>query len=159
MYNFTKHSIDWLNIYVFRPEVGDVWKKRFTAGTTPANQETLNIYALGSFRTSAIGFSQDFQVGDTSLDTALVEFPSGEDYSEEPVTAPACRLCISTQDKSAWKREKKTISAGATVNLMQGQLAFVLPLTGWSGGGAPDLRNAPFVMPVDGFVYVFTKAA
>ncbi len=77
-YDFKKHTFDWLSVYVSTPTVGLVLKKQYSAGVTPANQATLNVYASGKFEVSceAAAFKQVLGVGECSLDVAVDIFPT-----------------------------------------------------------------------------------
>lgn len=160
MYTFKKFQFDWLNVFVFTPGVGALWKKRFTAGVTPQNQSTLNIYGLGKFRVTAeaAGFEQLLGVGESSLDLTIGEFPTEGLVVESPTEGPACRICLSVEGGGKWSRVKQTVAAGETVNLEPNQIAAVIPATGWDGSGAPDIRvGNPFTVGVDSYVYSMQK--
>jgi hypothetical protein len=160
MYKFRQYKLGWLNIYVANPVVGAIWQKQFAPGVTPQNQFSLNVYTLGRFKitTEANDFSQVLGVGNSSLDIQLDEFPSDGLVFETPIEGPACRLCLSVEGGGKWSRVRKVVTSGEMVELTDGQIALVVPQTGWNGDGAPDVRaGVSFAVERDSFVFVMQR--
>lgn len=160
MYEFRKFQFEWLRVYVATPPVGAVWKKQFSPGVTPQNQFSLNLYTAGKFQITAesTGFSQVLGVGDSNLDISLLEFPSVGLVLESPLEGPACRMCLSVDGGGKWDRVRSDVQSGATVALTGGQIAAVVPKSGWTGVGVPDIRvGSSFAVDGDSFVFVMNR--
>ena len=161
MYEFIKFQFDWLLVYVAKPSVNDVLKKRFSTGVTPQNQSTLNIYSSGKFKASVdeASFSQVLGIGESSLDLSISEFPNQAILVETPVEEPACRLCLSVNGGGKWAREKRIVAAKESIDLAHGQVAVFIPATGWIGDGVPPVHvESPFVCSADGTVFLLQKS-
>ena len=160
MYKFDSFKFDWLKVYVARPDVGSLWKKKFESGVTPQNQFSLNLYTLGKFEisTESTNFSQVLNVGDSNLDITLTEFPTEGLVIETPISGPACRMCLSVDGGGKWSRVRNTMYAGESLVLTTGQIAAVIPKTGWDGMGTPDIRLVESSkISKDSFVFILQK--
>lgn len=113
-YSFQKVEVDGFIIYRSQQRAGDTHLKKFSAGVTPQNQGTLNIYLSGSFRLSSGEFLQDFGPGDTSLDTALASYPNGVVFTETVLSQDALRYCVSKLGGGPWCRAKVGILGAAS---------------------------------------------
>lgn len=124
MYTFTKQEIGGFAVFTSEPEVGDLHRKKFLPGVTPANQATLNIYVSGAFRLQCGNFQQDVSAGQTSLDIELAEFPAGILFCETVTQGPAKRLCVSRLAGGPWLRDRVTVADGWSPQL-DGLLVFL----------------------------------
>ena len=159
-YAFKKHTFDWLSLYVSAPAAGLVLKKKYSAGVTPANQATLNVYALGKFEVSceAVALKQVLGVGECSLDVTVGTFPTGSTATETAIEAPACRICLSVTDGGKWSRVRSSVVANKEVVLTAGQIALFIPAAGWDGDGGPEVHvGVTFLAGEDGFVYTLQR--
>ncbi len=155
-YAFRKHTFGWLSLYIATPTVGLVLKKKYSAGVTPANQATLNVYASGKFEVAceAAAFKQVLGVGECSLDVAVGTFPTDSIGTETALDTPACRMCLSVTDGGRWSRVRSSVVAGEEIALTAEQIALVIPATGWDGVGKPEVYvGISFTVSEDGFVY------
>tara|TARA_R110000772_G_scaffold104020_1_gene205264 strand:+ start:462 stop:953 length:492 start_codon:yes stop_codon:yes gene_type:complete len=155
-YSFKKHTFDWLSLYVSTPAVGLVLKKKYSAGVTPANQATLNVYASGKFEVSceAAAFKQVLGVGECSLDVTVGTFPTDSIATETALETPACRICLSVTAGGKWSRGRLSVVANEEVTLTAEQIALVIPSKGWDGVGEPEVYvGIPFTVSEDSFVY------
>ncbi len=160
MYSFRKFQFDWLKLYVATPSIGDVWKKKFHEGVTPQNQFSLNIYTAGKFNisTELSGFSQTLGVGDSNLQLLIEEFPSNELVLESPIEYPACRMCLSVDGGGKWNRVRSEARSGDVIALTSGQIAAVVPKSGWAGVGVPDIHvGSSFAIDNDSFVFIMNR--
>ena len=139
MYRFKRiHAPGFLLVESY-PEAGDDHVKRFSAGTTPANQGSLNLYLGGkfTFELPSVRFAQMMQPGQTNLDLKIQAFPSGVDAIERAASSDCRRMCLSPADKSArWTRRIAEVEAGGVLQLSEGDVAIVLFGEGSSGGDA-----------------------
>jgi hypothetical protein len=155
-YDFKKYTFDWLSVYVSTPTVGLVLKKQYSAGVTPANQATLNVYASGKFEVSceAAAFKQVLGVGECSLDVAIGTYPTDSISAETPVEFPACRMCLSVTEGGKWSRVCSQVKANEEVALTPEQIVLFIPATGWFGTDTPKVYvGTSFTADEDGFVY------
>jgi len=155
-YVFKKYTFDWLSLYVATPSIGDVLKKKYSEGVTPANQFTLNVYALGKFEVAceAAEFKQVLGVGECSLDVAIGTFPNDSVATETPLETPACRMCLSVTGGGKWSRVCLDVVANEKVILIPEQIALFVPARGWDGTGDPEVYvGTPFIANEEGFVY------
>ena len=160
-YDFKKHTFDWLSVYVSTPTVGLVLKKQYSAGVTPANKATLNVYASGKFEVSceAAAFKQVLGVGECSLDVTVDIFPTDSIATEIALETPACRICLSVTAGGKWSRVRSSVVANEEIALTAEQIALFIPATGWDGVGEPEVYvGKPFTTTVDGFAYVLERS-
>lgn len=129
MYKFKRIHVPGFTLVESRPSSGDDHVKRFMPGTTPQNQNTLNLYLAGEFLFAipSIGLAQTMLPGQTNLDLGDALFPVGVDAVETAVGDGCWRMCLSPQDKTArWTRRIDEIEAGGTLSLAAGDVAVVL---------------------------------
>ena len=139
MYKFKRIYATGFLLVESRPDVGQSHVKRFTPGTTPKNQGTLNMYLAGEFSFSipASSFSQAMLPGQTSLDLKIDAFPVGAEAVEQATSDGCWRMCLSPVDKSVrWTRRIAEVEAGGVLPLSEGDVAIVLFGEGSSGGEA-----------------------
>lgn len=110
MYVFKKQLISGFTIYTATPNIGDLHYKKFSGTVTPTNQETLNVYVMGSFLVRCGTFEQLLSAGQTSLDISLDVYPAEQIYVEKVMGGPAKRLCVSKQDSTAWYRQRVLVN-------------------------------------------------
>lgn len=104
MYSFTQNNIGRFTVYQSVQRAGDTHLKKFKAGVTPHNQETINVYVAGSFRFSVGGFTQDLPAGSTTLDLEIEAFPEGVVATEEVLSPVGVRYCVSAGDGAYTKQ-------------------------------------------------------
>lgn len=104
MYSFTQSNIGRFTVYQSVQRAGDTHLKKFKAGVTPQNQETINVYVAGSFCFSVGDFIQVLNAGDTTLDLQIVVFPENVVATEEVMSDVGIRYCISANDGSFTKQ-------------------------------------------------------
>jgi hypothetical protein len=121
MYDFAKTTLDWVHLYDSRVSTpGQRHMKVCLPGTTPTNQETLNVYLEGTFEVSIpdTGFTQTLTPGQSSLDLAVALYPAGVPIVERALTTPARRICLSPVMRGDWwVRQRLDLLAGASVYL------------------------------------------
>lgn len=99
MYSFSRRSVGRFTVYQSIQRAGDTHQKKFKAGVTPQNQETINVYAAGDFRFSIGEFTQDLPAGSTTIDLGITEFPEGVVSTEEVLSPMAIRYCVGAEAK------------------------------------------------------------
>lgn len=126
MYQFKKHTLDWLNVFAAKAKEGDTHLKMFVSPVSPLKQPTLNIYAQGEFSLSVGGFSQVLRQGDSNHALNLTELPSGVLIVERVLSQEALRFCVSPIDPhTRWKAARVDLAFSEKVEAVDG---FVLPL-------------------------------
>lgn len=125
MYSFTQQNIGKFTIYNSVQRIGDTHLKKFKAGVTPQNQETINVYVLGNFRFSVDGFTQDLPAGSTTLDLNIENFVEGSVATEEVLSTVAIRYCISAGNEP-FSKQVAAVTAGSVFTVQEECVAFVL---------------------------------
>lgn len=126
MYQFKRHTLDWLNVFVAKAKQGDTHLKMFASPVSPLKQPTLNLYAQGEFSLSVGAFTQVLRQGDSNHSLNLNELPSGVLVVERVLSQEALRLCISPVDPhTRWKATRVDLAFFEKVEAVDG---FVLPL-------------------------------
>jgi len=126
MFTFNKRTAGRFDVFASFQSAGDNHKKRFGAGVTPGNQQTINVYAKGEFRFEIGGFSQIMPEGSCTLDLELTEFPAGEISTETVLSAYGIRYCVSPNTGGAFTREVIHVVPGSPKQFQVETLVFVL---------------------------------
>lgn len=126
MYQFKRHTLDWLNVFVAKAKKRDTHLKMFASPVSPLKQPTLNIYAEGEFSITVGGFRQHLQAGESNLNLSIKEIPSGVLVVERVLSEESLRFCVSpVHPETPWKAAARHLEAGEVVEAEDG---FVLPL-------------------------------
>lgn len=148
MYSFTRQTVGKFTVYQSVQRAGDSHQKKFKAGVTPQNQETVNVYALGSFRFSMGEFTQDLPAGSTTLDLSITNFPEGVVSTEEVLSPMAVRYCVSAEGKP-YTKQIAMVTEQSSFTSTAKCLAFVL--TGSVIAAGVPIGAGAYVMLDPGF--------
>jgi hypothetical protein len=134
MYAFTKNTAGRFIVYSSFQRQGDTHLKRFGAGVTPQNQQTVNIYAKGAFTFQVGALTQQMPEGSCTLDLQLEAFPEGAVATETVVSPTALRYCVAPSDSGPFTRQKLAVSSQSPASFAVKTLVFVLSGTVTAGG-------------------------
>lgn len=126
MFTFKRNTAGRFDVFSSFQSQGDVHLKRFGAGVTPRNQQTINVYAKGGFLFEVAGHSQPMLEGSCTLDLSLTEYPSGEVSTETVVSQFGLRYCVSPSRGGPFDRSIVEVTVETPQSFLSETLVFVL---------------------------------